>query len=126
MRTLKEPIRSQKEVSKAREEHCVSLRRNKRQEMIQERRGISRAAEIEKDIAGKMRTEEVKGVPSTMIGELVRSIEARGDRLESENVSKKIETEVQQAEIPFTDLENVAMLLKSTSDILRFIGAISL
>jgi hypothetical protein len=31
---LKEPIRSQKEVSKAREEHCVSLRRNKRQEMI--------------------------------------------------------------------------------------------
>jgi hypothetical protein len=61
----------------------VSLRRNKRQEMIQERRGISRAAEIEKEIAGKMRSEEVKGVASNMIGELVRSIEARGDRLES-------------------------------------------
>ena len=61
----------------------MSLRRNKRQEMIQERRGISRAAEIEKEIAGKMRSEEVKGVASNMIGELVRSIEARGDRLES-------------------------------------------
>jgi len=73
----------------------VSLRRNKRQEMIQERRGISRAAEIEKDIAGKMRGEEAKGVASTMIGDLVRSIEACGDRLDTENVSKKIEGQVQ-------------------------------
>jgi hypothetical protein len=94
--------------------------------MIQERRGISRAAEIEKDIAGKMRAEEAKGVASAMIGDLVRSIEACGDRLDTENVSKKIEGQVQQAEIPFTDLENVTMLLKSTSDILRLIGAISL
>jgi hypothetical protein len=38
-----------------------------------------------------MRGEEAKGAASTMIGDLVRSIEACGDRLDTENVSKKIE-----------------------------------
>ena len=94
--------------------------------MIQERRGISRAAEIEKDIAGNLKSEEENGCPSTIIAGLVRSIEASGDRLDSENVSKKIESEVQQSEIPFSGLENFSMLLKSTSDILRFIDVISL
>jgi hypothetical protein len=46
-------------MKKAREEHCVSLRRNKRQEMIQERRGLSRAAVIEKEIAEKVVGERV-------------------------------------------------------------------
>ena len=94
--------------------------------MIQEKRGISRTAEIEKDIAGNLKSEEENGMPSSIIGGLVRSIEARSDRLDSENVSKKIESEVQQSEIPFSGLENVAILLKSTSDILRFIDVIFL
>jgi hypothetical protein len=94
--------------------------------MILENRGISRTAEIEKDIPGNLKSEEENGMQSSIIGGLFRSIEARGDRVDSENVSKNIESEVQQSEIPFSGLQNVAMLLKSTSDILRFIDVIFL
>jgi hypothetical protein len=68
--------------------------------------------------------EEVKNGGN--IGELIRVLEERGSKLTNDKMSKYIESEIQKAEIPISDLENVALLLKSTNDVLRLIGALSL